>query len=153
MPAPDARDAHDALPRWLPLAARVNALLSGPACRSGARRSSRSSGAGPAGRSTPVSLVVLDGERFVVSGEGIAWVANARAAGWGDVERGRRRERVRLVELASTDRRPVLRAFWHQVPHGRPFIARLFGLAPDATADDFEAAAPRCPVFRLDPIA
>jgi hypothetical protein len=47
---------------------------------------------------------------------------------------------------------PILREFWHQVPHGRPFIARLFGLASDATADDFEAAAPRCPVFRLDAV-
>jgi hypothetical protein len=44
----------------------------------------------------------------------------------------------------------ILRAFWHQVPQGRPFIARLFGLASDATADDFEAAAPRCPVFRVE---
>jgi hypothetical protein len=102
-------------------------------------------------RSTPVSLVTLDGQRYVVSGEGLDWVANARAAGSGDLFRAGRRERIRLTELPVDARRPVLRAFWHQVPHGRPFIARFFGLAPDAGPGDFEAAASRCPVFRLEP--
>jgi len=141
---------HESLPRWLGPASRVNMwllrrglpigtqhVLSVPGRRSGVMRS------------TPVSLVTLDGIRYIVSGEGLAWVANARAAGWGTLERGRRAERVTLAEIAPTGRGPVLRAFWHQVPHGRSFIARLFGLAPDATADDFEAAAPRCPVFRV----
>jgi hypothetical protein len=100
-------------------------------------------------RSTPVSLVTVDGSRYIVSGEGLAWVANARAAGWGTLERARRLERVSLTELPPAERGPILRAFWHQVPHGRQFIARFFGLAPDATADEFEAAAPRCPVFRV----
>ena len=144
--------AHAALPRWLPLAARVNTQLLRAGLPIGSqvvltvigRKTGRP-------RSLPVSLVDLDGARFIVSGEGTAWVANARAAGEGTVERGRRRERVRLVELDAADRPAVLRAFWQQVPHGRPFIARLFGLAPDATADDFAAAGPRCPVFRLDP--
>jgi hypothetical protein len=98
-------------------------------------------------RSTPVSLVTLDGARYIVSGEGLAWVKNARVAGWGTLERARHRKRVTLTELPPEERGPVLRAFWHQVPAGRSFIARLFGLAPDANADDFEAAAPRCPVF------
>ena len=102
-------------------------------------------------RSIPVSLVTLDGVRYVVSGEGLSWVKNARAAGWAELYRAGRRERVSLTELAADERGPILRAFWQQVPQGRPFIARLFGLAPDASVDDFEAAAPRCPVFRIDP--
>src|SRR5262249_6511762 len=148
----DPMSAAQSLPRWLPVAARVNTWLLRAGLPIGTqavltipgRRSGRP-------RSTPVSLVVLDDRRYVVSGEGIAWVANARAAGAGEPTRGRRHESIRLVELPPEDRPPVLRAFWHQVPHGRPFIARLFGLAPDATVDDFEAAAPRCPVFRLEP--
>jgi len=40
---------------------------------------------------------------------------------------------------------------WHQVPLGRPFIARFVGRPPDACPDEFEAAAARCPVFRLEP--
>jgi hypothetical protein len=90
-------------------------------------------------RSTPVSLVTLENTRYVVSGEGLAWVANARAAGWGELLRAGRRERIRLTELPVDERRRVLRAFWHQVPHGRPFIARFFGLPADAGPDDFEA--------------
>jgi hypothetical protein len=96
-------------------------------------------------RSTPMSLVTLEGVRYVVSGEGLAWVKNARVAGWGELLRARRRERVSLTELPPDERGPILRAFWHQVPAGRSFIARLFGLAPGASADDFEAAAPVAP--------
>jgi deazaflavin-dependent oxidoreductase (nitroreductase family) len=145
--------AHASLPRWLPIAARINAQLLRAGVPIGSqvvltvvgRRSGRP-------RSLPVSIVEVDGARYVVSGEGTAWVANARAAGQGTIERGRRRDRVRLTEIAAAERPAVLRAFWHQVPHGRPFIARLFGLAPDATADDFASAGPRCPVFRLEPV-
>jgi hypothetical protein len=79
-------------------------------------------------------------------------VKNVRAAGHGEIRRGRRREDVALTDVSAVDRGAVLRAYWHQHPQGRPVAARLFGLAPDATADDFEAVAPRCPVFRLDPI-
>jgi deazaflavin-dependent oxidoreductase (nitroreductase family) len=141
------------LPHWLPLAARVNTWLLRAGLRIGSqavltvvgRRTGQP-------RSTPVSLVEVDGARYVVSGEGIGWVRNARAAGWGELEQGRQRRRVRLVEIDAVERGPILRAFWHQVPHGRQFVARLFGLQPDATADTFEAAAPRCPVFRIDPM-
>src|SRR5262245_46691898 len=130
--------AANTLPRWLPIAARINTWLLRAGLRIGSQAVltvvGRRSGLP---RSTPVSLVVVDGERFVVSGEGIGWVANARAAGWAEVEQRRHRTRVRLVEIPADDRGPILRAFWHQVPHGRPFIARLFGLAPDATEDDF----------------
>jgi len=101
-------------------------------------------------RNTPVSLVTLDGHRYIVSAESLSWVKNARAAEWVDLLRGGHRERVRLTELGPNERSPVLRAFWHQVRGGRRFIARLFGLPANATADDFAAAAPSCPVFRID---
>jgi hypothetical protein len=48
--------------------------------------------------------------------------------------RARHRERVTLTELPPEERGPILRAFWHQVPGGRSFIARLFGLAPCGAA-------------------
>ena len=141
------------LPWWLGPASRANVLLLRLGLRIGTQHAlsvaGRTSGRM---RSTPVSLVILDGARYIVSGEGMEWVKNARAAGWVTLERARRRERVALTELPPGERGPILRAFWYQVPQGRPFIARLFGLSPDATADDFGAAAPRCPVFRVDPI-
>src|SRR5450759_1950391 len=139
-----------ALPWWLGPASRLNMLLLRLGVRIGTQHVLSVPGR-KTGRlwSTPVSLVTLDGERYIVSGEGLAWVKNARVAGCGMLERSRRQERVTLTELPPEEGGPILRAFWHQVPGGRSFIARLFGLAPDASADDFEAAAPRCPVFRI----
>jgi hypothetical protein len=139
-----------ALPWWLGPASRLNMLVLRLGMRIGTQHvlsvPGRKSGRL---RSTPVSLVTLNQTRYIVSGEGLEWVKNARAAGWGILLRTRHRERVTLTELPPEERGPILRAFWHHVPGGRSFIARLFGLAPDATADDFEAAAPRCPVFRI----
>lgn len=102
-------------------------------------------------RSTPVSVVILNGDRYLVAAPGASWVKNVRAAGRGEIRRGRRREEVALTELPPADRGPVLRAYWYQHPKGRPIAARLFDLAPTATAADFDAAAPRCPVFRCEP--
>lgn len=145
--------AEQQLPRWLRPASRFNRLLLRLGLPIGTQHVitvvGRKSGKP---RSTPVSVVTVAGERFVVSGRGVVWVENARAAGWADLERSRRRERVRLIEVPVGERGPVLRAFWQQVPHGRPFIARILGLAPDADAAAFEAAAPVCPVFRLEPL-
>jgi hypothetical protein len=144
--------APNALPWWLGPASRLNLLVLRLGLRIGTQHilsvPGRTTGRM---RSTPVSLVTLDDIRYVVSGEGLSWVKNARAAGWGELVRARQCERVSLTELPPDERGPILRAFWHQVPAGRSFIARLFGLAPDASADDFEGAAPRCPVFRIDP--
>ena len=141
---------NSALPWWLGPASRLNLLMLRLGLRIGTQHVLSVPGRKTGRlRSTPVSLVTLDQTRYIVSGEGLAWAKNARVAGWGTLERARRRERVTLTELPPEDRGPILRAFWQQVPAGRSFIARLFGLAPDASADDFEAAAPRCPVFRI----
>jgi hypothetical protein len=79
---------NKALPWWLGPASRLNMLLLRLGLRIGTqhvlsvpgRRSGRL-------RSTPVSLVTLDQTRYIVSGEGLAWVKNARAAGWGTLLR------------------------------------------------------------------
>ncbi len=94
--------------------------------------------------STPVSLVTLDGHRYVVSLPWVSWVKNARASGEGVLERGSRTEPVRLVELPLEERTPVVRAFPVQVPHG----VRFFDLPPDPEA--FERAAPQLVAFRVD---
>ena len=49
-------------------------------------------------RSTPVTPMEVDGERYVVNGyPGADWVDNVRAAGEVTLARGRRTERVRMV--------------------------------------------------------
>ena len=102
-------------------------------------------------RSTPVTPMTLDGNRYVVAGfPGADWVANVRAAGEATIARGRRVERVRMAELSPDDARPILRAFPTEVPTGVGFMKRA-GLVTDGRPEEFEALAGRCAVFRLDP--
>ena len=96
-------------------------------------------------RSTPVSIVTVDGTRYIVAAfSEVDWVKNARAARAGVLARGRRRESVRLVELPVDERGPILREFLRQVPGG----VRFFGLSSDP--DVIVTLAARYPVFRID---
>jgi deazaflavin-dependent oxidoreductase (nitroreductase family) len=101
-------------------------------------------------RSTPVTPMTVDGNEYIVAGlPGSDWPANARAAGEGTLHRGRRAERVRLVEMSAEAARPLLRDFPVKVPTGVSFIKNA-GLVTGPNPDEFEALAGRCPVFRLD---
>lgn len=101
-------------------------------------------------RSTPVTPMTLDGNQYVVAGfPGADWVMNVRAADEVTLTRGRRSERVRMVELSATEARPVLRAFPAEVPTGVGFMKRS-GLVKDGRPEEFEALAGRCAVFRFD---
>jgi hypothetical protein len=103
-------------------------------------------------QTTPVSPLVVGRRRYVVGGSAQAdWVKNARAAGWGILARGRKEERVRLVELALEERAPVLREFPKQVPGGIAFFRSMYELPKEKEAlpAAFAALAPRCAVFRL----
>ncbi|OBA84704.1 deazaflavin-dependent nitroreductase [Mycobacteriaceae bacterium 1482268.1] len=103
-------------------------------------------------RSTPVTPLAVDGERYVVNGyPGADWVDNVRAAGEVTLTQGRRTERVRMVEMSPADARPVLRAFPAAVPTGAELMKRV-GLLTEGTPDEMETLAGRCPVFRIDPV-
>ena len=94
-------------------------------------------------RSTPVSLVTVEGDRYIVAAfSDAAWVKNVRAAEAGTLSRGRHAESVSLVELPVEERGPVLRAFLEQVRGG----VRFFG---PQTPDAIVAARERYPVFRV----
>ena len=63
-------------------------------------------------RSTPITPMVVDGVRYVVSGfPGADWERNARAADTATLTTGKRSETVRMVELSADDARPLLRQF------------------------------------------
>lgn len=95
-------------------------------------------------RSTPVSLATVDADRYIVAAfQDAAWVGNVRAAGEGILGRARAEQRVRLTELPTGQRGPVLRAFLQQVRGGGRFFASS---DPDAVT----AAADRYPVFRVE---
>jgi hypothetical protein len=138
------------LPRWLELANPLIVslqrrgvvigtmrLLSVPGRKSGQLRT------------TPVSPLMVEGERYIIAGlEDADWVKNARVAGWGILARGRDQKRVNLVELPLQERPPVLREFPRKVPHGVQFFRHLYGIS--GTPEEFETLAPECPVFRVE---
>jgi deazaflavin-dependent oxidoreductase (nitroreductase family) len=70
-------------------------------------------------RSTPVTPMAVDGKRYVVGAfPGADWVRNVRAASEVTLSRGRKQERVRMVELSADEARPRLRVWPSEVPTG-----------------------------------
>jgi hypothetical protein len=144
------------LPRWLKPANRVIVALQRLGLAIGTMRvlsvPGRKSGKL---QSTPVSPLSVGGQRYIIGGLADAdWVKNARAAGWGILAHGRKQERVALVELPIEERSPILREFPAKVPHGVQFFQQVYGLPKDPAEwpAAFAALAPRCPVFRVDPL-
>src|SRR5918994_6685342 len=120
----------------LGLAPRTTVLLTVPGRRTGRPRS------------TPVTLVEEDGQRWLVAPYGpVGWVHNARAAGQVQLSHGRRTETVRVKELAAEAAAPNLKAYLERVPITRPY----FDVPPDATLAAFAAEAPKHPVFQVIP--
>jgi hypothetical protein len=101
--------------------------------------------------SVPVVVTELDGVPYVVSmlGESANWVRNARAVDGLVVLRHRRREPVRLVEVDSALRAPILRRYLQVAPGARPH----FPVDRRAPLAEFEAIASEFPVFRVDAFA
>ncbi len=100
--------------------------------------------------STPVSIVRHDGERWLVAPYGDRnWVKNARVAGWVELRRGRRRERLRVDEISPDQAVPILQRYFELSRVTRPF----FDVDRASSAEDWLAEAPRHPVFRLRPTA
>jgi hypothetical protein len=120
----------------------TNRLLSVPGRRSGELRT------------TPVTPFTFEGRRYVMQGyPGSAWVANARAAGWGLLGRGRRMRRVTLTEVPVEERRPIVR---HAARIAPPGLARVFvsaGLVESTDPESFARAAPQIAVFRIEDAA
>jgi deazaflavin-dependent oxidoreductase (nitroreductase family) len=101
-------------------------------------------------RRTPLTVLELDGERYLLGGYPAAdWIRNVRAAGRGTLTTGGREERVRLVELDPAGAVPVLRAAPAVTPSGVDMM-RDAGVVSDTTPDALEAAAGICPVFRVE---
>jgi hypothetical protein len=97
---------------------------------------------------TPVTLVEQDAGRWLVAPYGERnWVKNARAAGWVELRRGRRAERLRVGEVPPAERAPILHAYLRQVPFTRGF----FDAPPGAPVEAFAAEAHRHPVLRIIP--
>lgn len=146
--------ATGALPGWLKPMNRVMVALTNMGLALGPMRvltvPGRKSGAM---RSTPVSTLTVDGQRYIVGGlAGADWVKNVQAAGWGVLAQGRKQERVRLIELPVEERAPILRAFPRLVPGGVQFFQRVYDMPKDPALlpEAFAGLADTCPVFRVE---
>lgn len=101
-------------------------------------------------RSTPVNLLTVGGQEYLVAPRGTTqWVRNLRAAGTGELRVGRRVQAFGAEELPDADKAAVL----------RPYLAKwkaetgVFFDGLDATASDADlvAAGPKHPVFLVEP--
>ena len=97
--------------------------------------------------SFPLAMVVLDGQRYLVSmlGQDAQWVQNVRAAnGKATLVHGRH-EAVKLEEVAVDRRAPILKLYLQRAPGARPHVP----VSKDAPVADFEKIAAEYPVFRV----
>ena len=101
-------------------------------------------------RCTPVNLLIVDGQRYLVAPRGhTQWVRNLRASGRGRLLLGRRGEPFTAAELSDADKTPVLRAY---LTRWKFEVGMFFGgVGPDAPEADFRRIAPDHPVFRITP--
>jgi deazaflavin-dependent oxidoreductase (nitroreductase family) len=96
--------------------------------------------------STPVDVVEVAGDRWLVAGYGpVSWVRNARAARGVTLSRGGRSELYTVEEANSQAAIPVLRAYIDEIKVTRPY----FDANPASPDDAIAAELERHPVFRL----
>ena len=101
-------------------------------------------------RPTPVKLLELDGQRYLVAMYGeTGWAKNLRAAhGAGRIRMGKTITAFMAVELPDAARTPVLRAYFRR---WWSLVARMTPVrSPEAPDAEIAAAAHLHPVFRLD---
>ena len=99
-------------------------------------------------RTTPVNLLTLDGQQYLVAARGHThWVRNLRVAGTGELRVGKRTETFSANEVADTDKSPILRAYLKRwKAEVGVFFDGVTGDSPDA---QLQRIAPDHPVFRI----
>jgi deazaflavin-dependent oxidoreductase (nitroreductase family) len=99
-------------------------------------------------RATPVRLLELNGQRYLVAPQGQTdWARNLRARGSGRMRLGGHITAFQAVELSDEEKLPVLRAYftrWWNLAAQMTSIT-----SPAAPDDELLRAAPLHPVFRL----
>jgi deazaflavin-dependent oxidoreductase (nitroreductase family) len=100
-------------------------------------------------RRTPVNLLSIGGDRFLVAPRGnTQWVRNLRASGEGRLLLGRRVEPFAAAEvLSDADKVPILRAY---LKRWQAEVGVFFeGVSAKASDEQLSAIAPNHPVFRI----
>jgi deazaflavin-dependent oxidoreductase (nitroreductase family) len=100
-------------------------------------------------RRTPVNLLELDGQSYLVAPRGeTQWVRNLRASGEGRLLLGRRGESFEASELDDgAAKLAILRAY---LKRWKAEVGVFFeGVGPDSSDEELAHIAPKHPVFRL----
>ena len=99
-------------------------------------------------RHTPVNLLTVDSERYLVAARGHThWVRNLRARGEGRLLVGRRAETFTAVEVPNEEKPAILRPY---LQRWKWEVGAFFaGVGPDASDDELRRIAPDHPVFRI----
>ena len=99
-------------------------------------------------RRTPVNLLVVDGERYLVAPRGqTQWVRNLRASGRGRLLLGKQAEPFTATEVPDSEKTPLLRAY---LKRWKLAVGRFFdGVGPDSPEAEFLRIARDHPVFRI----
>jgi deazaflavin-dependent oxidoreductase (nitroreductase family) len=100
-------------------------------------------------RSTPVNLLTVGDERYLVAPRGhTQWVRNLRQAGRGELRVGRRWEAFRATELRDAEKPPILREY---LQRWRAEVGAFFdGVTADASDEELRRIALDHPVFRIE---
>ncbi|MCW3062996.1 MAG: deazaflavin-dependent nitroreductase [Solirubrobacterales bacterium] len=99
-------------------------------------------------RRTPVNLLVLDGQRYLVAPRGnTQWVRNLRASGTGRLLLGRRADVFTATEVPLDDAVPILRAY---LKKWKWEVGQFFGgVGPEAPDEKLREIAAEHPVFKV----
>jgi deazaflavin-dependent oxidoreductase (nitroreductase family) len=101
-------------------------------------------------RSTPISMVEFDGQRYVQSPFGnVDWVRNLRAAGQATLSWGPRRETVAVAELSPEQAAPVIKSL---LGHAPKMIREYFDVTPESSLEEVIRDAPNHAVFAVHPL-
>ena len=98
-------------------------------------------------RTTPVTLAVRDGHRYLVSPYGnVGWVYNLRDSAMAELSRGGNVQEISVTEVDAATAGPVLKQYVQDVGVVRSF----FDADKDDPVEAFEAEAAGHPVFRIN---
>jgi len=101
-------------------------------------------------RRTPVNLLTVGGERYLIAPRGqTQWARNLRASGRGRLLLGKRAEPFTATEVPDGEKAPFLRAY---LKRWKFAVGRFFdGVGPYSPEGEFRRIAPAHPVFRITP--
>jgi deazaflavin-dependent oxidoreductase (nitroreductase family) len=102
-------------------------------------------------RSTPITMVEYDGQRYVQSPFGsVNWVKNLRAARKATLSWGRRHETVTATELSPEQAAPVIKSLLGYAPK---MIRDYFDVTSESSLEDIIHDAPNHAVFAVHPVS